>query len=80
MLTIGYGTAVNHEGKFRFSYPSIDVDSQVIISILGCKSRVSIAAEAAREVMNTGFSNIDVNGKSVTAYTQFRQFNGKWML
>lgn len=36
--------------------------------------------QAAREVMNTGFSNIDVDGKSVSAYTQFRKFNGKWML
>lgn len=36
--------------------------------------------EAAREVMNTGFSNIDVDGKSVKAYTQYRKFGGKWML
>jgi hypothetical protein len=39
-----------------------------------------MTTQAARKVMNTRFSNIDVDGKSVTAYTQFCKFDGKWML
>ena len=40
----------------------------------------TMTPQAARKVMNTRFSNIDVDGKSVTAYTQFCKFDGKWML
>jgi hypothetical protein len=40
----------------------------------------TMTTQAARKVMNTRFSNIDVDGKSITAYTQFRKFDGKWML
>lgn len=45
MPDIGYGTAVNHNGEFRFSFPQISADSQVVISVIGYKNHVSRASE-----------------------------------
>jgi hypothetical protein len=49
ILTTGYGTAVNHESKFRFSFPKISVDSQVVISVLGYKTMFQLPQNLPRE-------------------------------
>ncbi|MDP5140808.1 MAG: carboxypeptidase-like regulatory domain-containing protein [Spirosomaceae bacterium] len=76
---IVYGVAFEPKNKrvkaARTGHLYIEPETKAIVRI-----EYEMTAEAAREVMSTGFSNIEVNGKSVSAYTQFRQFNGKWML
>lgn len=74
-----YGVAFEPKSKrlkaARSGHIYIEPTTKAIVRI-----EYNMTPEAAREVMNTGFSNIDVEGKSVSAYTQFRKFNGKWML
>lgn len=53
----------------------IEPESKAIVRI-----EYEMTPEAARSVMNTGYSDIKIDGKSIVAYTQYRKFGKKWVL
>lgn len=52
MPTIGYGTAVNDEGVFIFNFPTISLDSQVVVSVMGYENFSQKASEFYEGIEN----------------------------